>query len=115
MSPEADPYLTQGRVQFESSTTKDLIHVARVDTQRVNGNLLKVILTLRNTTKKNLWVDIRTTFLDEGRHVLDQTNWEPTLLQARTVSEYNCTSLNNRAADYQIILRKPNQTSLQLP
>lgn len=115
MSPEENPYLSQGRIQFESSTTKDLIHIARVDTKRVGSGLLKVIVTLRNRTKKNLWADVRTSFLDKDRHVLESTNWEPILLEARTVSEYTCTSLSDLAADYQIIIRKPKESSLNMP
>lgn len=115
MSPEPSPFLSQGRVQFESSTTKDIVHIARVDTKRVGSGLLKVIVTMRNTTKNNLWADIRTTFLDEDKHVLEKTNWEPILLEARTVSEYTCTSLSNSAADYQIIIRKPKTSSLRMP
>lgn len=114
LSHEANPHLTQGRVQFESSTTKHLLRVVRVDSERLNGGLLKIHLTIRNTDKKNLWADIRTTFLDDRQHVLDSTNWEPILLQGRTVTEYTCTSLSNRAADYQIIIRKPKKTSTGL-
>ena len=113
--PEANPYLTQGRIQYESSGTKYVLEVVRVDTQRVGGGLLKVIVTFRNTTKENLWADMRTTFLDKGAHVLEQTNWEAVLCDARTVTEYTCTSLSNRAADYQIIVKKPKKTKLSLP
>ena len=109
---EANPYLSQGRIQFESSTTKKIVKVTRVDTERLPTGLLKIFVTLRNTTKNNLWADIRTTFLDDKKHILEQTNWEPILLDARTVSEYTCTSLSNRAVDYQIIIRKPKKTSL---
>lgn len=115
MSPEENPYLSQGRIQFESSTTKDIIHVVRVDINRPAGGLLKVIVTLRNRTKDNLWADIRTTFLDADNHVLESTNWEPILLSARTVTEYTCNSLSNQATDYQIIIRKPKKTSLSMP
>ena len=115
LSSEDNPYLTQGRIQFESSTTKHLIRIARVDTKRVGSGLLKVIVTMRNTTKKNLWADMRTTFLDSDNHKLESTNWEPILLEARTVTEYTCTSLSNLAADYQIIIRKPKKTSLNMP
>ena len=115
LTPEAHPYLEQGRIQFESSTTKHVIQIVRVDTQRVTGGLLKVVVTMRNLTKKNLWADVRTTFLDADRHVLEQTNWEPTLLDSRTVSEYTCTSLSDRAADYQVLIRKPKKTELDMP
>lgn len=115
LKPEDNPYLSQSRVQFESHLTDTIVHVVRTDSERVGKGLLKVTLTLRNRTKSNLWVDIRTTFLDAKNHVLEQTNWEPILLDRRTVSEYTCTSLSNQATDYQIIIRKPSKSSLEMP
>ena len=109
MVQEQDPYLSQGRIQFESSRIKYVLQVARVDTARVGSGLLKVTVTFRNTTKENVWIEVRTTFLDADKHVSEQTNWEPVLLDARTVTEYGCTSLNSRAADYQIIIRRPKK------
>jgi hypothetical protein len=108
---EDNPYLQQGRIQFENSTMGELIHIARVDTERVNGGMLKVIVTVRNLKKDNFWSEFRTTFLDERGHVLEQTNWEPIELNARTLSEYTCTSINSRAADYQIVVRNPAKTT----
>ena len=116
LRPEGAPYLEQGRVQFEDRWTADHVKVVQdPTTDRVGAGLLKVTLTLRNTTKDNLWCDVRTTFLDNRGHVLEQTNWEPVLLDFRTVSEYTCTSMGAQAADYQIIIRKPNKSSLNLP
>lgn len=112
--PELNPYVSEGRVQFESCTTQDSVHVVKVDTTRETGGLLKVYLTLRNLSRDQLWADIRTTFLDEAGHVLEQTNWEPTLLDRKTVSEYTCTSLSAKAADYQIVIRKPKKPSTNM-
>jgi hypothetical protein len=112
---ESSPFLTQDRIQFESHTTDAIVKVVRVDLQRVGSGLLKVILTLRNTTKKNLFTEIRTTFLDDKGHMLEQTNWEPIELNARTVTEYTCTSISPRAADYQVIIRKPAKTTFDKP
>ena len=112
---ENSPYLTQDRIQFESHTTDAIVKVVRVDLQRVGSGLLKVILTLRNTTKKNLFIETRTTFLDDKGHMLEQTNWEPIELNARTVTEYTCTSMSPRAADYQVIIRKPAKTVFDKP
>jgi hypothetical protein len=108
---QADPYLDRGHIQFEDHTTDMLVDVVGVDAQRMNGGLLKVIVTLRNKTSDNLFAEFRTTFLDAGHHVLEQTNWEPIELNARTASEYVCTSMSAKAADYQIIIRKPSKTS----
>ena len=115
LKPEENPYLTQSRIQFESHTTDQVVAIVRVDTERVGAGLLKVILTVRNKRKSNLFAEFRTTFLDDAGHVLEQTNWEPIELNARTVSEYTCTSMSTKAADYQIIIRKPAKTSYDLP
>ena len=108
---EDSPYLSQGRLQFENSKVKYVLQVARIDTQRVGSGLLKVTVTFRNTTKQNVWIDARTTFLDAQGHMLEQTNWEPVLLDARTVTEYTCTSMSTKAADYQVIVREPKKHS----
>ena len=113
-NPEANPYLEQGRIQYENSGTKYVLEVVDVDSKRITGELLQVIVTFRNTTKENLWADVRATFLDKDKHVLDQTNWEAVLFDARTVSEYKCTSMSNKAVDYQIIVKKPKKTSLDI-
>jgi hypothetical protein len=105
-------YLDQGHVQFESSHSHRYIKVENVDPQRTSNGLLKVTLTLRNLKKQNLWVDIRTTFLDERGHVVEQTNWEPTLLDARTISEYTCTSMGKQVVDYQVVIRRQEKTTL---
>ena len=108
---EDNPHLEQGRVQFINARTKYTIQVAKVDAERVNGGLLKIYLTVRNTAKENVWADIRTTFLDEKNHVLEQTNWEPTFFEARTVGEYTCTSMSSKAVDYQILVKLPDKSS----
>jgi len=115
LHPEDNPYLSQGRIQFESGLAKYTVQIVRVDSERVGSGLLRIILTVRNTTKKNLWAEFRTTFLDERQHVLEQTNWEPIELNARTVTEYTCTLMSTRAADYQVIIRKPAKTSFDKP
>jgi len=115
LKPEDKPFTTQGRIQYESSGTKYVLEVVRVDSKRTNGGLLKLIVTFRNTTKENLFADVRTTFLDADAHVLEKTNWEAVLFDARTVTEYTCVSLSSQAADYQIIVKKPKKSSLDMP
>ena len=112
---ESDPYLREGRIQFESGTTPFLVDVVRIDSGRNPGGLLEIVATLRNKAKSPLWLDVRTTFLDAKGHVLEKTNWQPVQLDARTVTEYSCRSLGAAAADYQIILRKPDKSSRDLP
>jgi len=87
----------------------------RVDADRVGSGLLKLTVTCRNVTKSNLFAEFRTTFLDDKGHVLEQTNWEPIELNAKTISEYVCTSMSSKAADYQVIIRRPDKTSFNKP
>lgn len=116
LKPEADPYLRQGRVQFEDRWTASHVKVVREpDTKRLPGGSLKVTLTLRNLTDDNLWCPIKTTFLDADHHELpDQTNFEPTMLGRSTVTEYTVTSFSDKAADYQIIIKKGMKTNRRL-
>ena len=102
-----NPFLEKGRLQFEDVWMSLKIHVDRIDTTRVGDGLLKVIMTLKNQDTKPLWVDVRTIFLDGNNHLLEETNWEPIFLEAKTFTEYSCTSLGRDAKDYQIIIKKP--------
>lgn len=116
MHTEEQPYHEEGRIQFQSATTKHLLQIVRVDPQRQAGTgLLDLIVTIRNKTKKDLWVDTRVTFLDEDGHVLEQTNWMPVHLDPRTVSEHRWTSLSEGAHDYQIVFKKPAESTRDLP
>ena len=116
LRPEAAPFIKEGRIQFDDSGTKDKIKVVRAaDPERMAGGLVKVVVTLRNVTDRNLWCPIRTTFLDAQSHVLgsDQTPWEEFLVEAGTVAEYKVNSMSSEAADYQIIIRKPAHSTLR--
>lgn len=112
---EERPFHTEGRIQFQSSTTKHLLQVTRVDARRAIGDLLELIVSIRNLTKKDLWVDTRVAFIDKNGHLLKETNWMPIHLDPRTVSEHRWTSFSDRAQDYQIIFKKPGESSRELP
>jgi hypothetical protein len=94
----------ESRVQFENFTLNHAINVVRVDTRRVEGGLLKIFVTLRNTGNHDRWIKARTTFLDADGHQLEQTNWEPLYIDRRNVVEYTCVSFSDRAEDYQLLI-----------
>ncbi len=52
MAPEANPYVTQGRIQFESSTTKDIVNVVGIESERIGSGLLKIYVTFQNLAKR---------------------------------------------------------------
>lgn len=78
--------------------------------ERTGTGLLRVRLALRNRTRDNIWVDIRTVFTDEKGLEFEKTNWEPFCCTARTVETYETVSLGANARDYQVIIRDPRES-----
>lgn len=106
-----DPYLEKGRVQWNSSNLEHLLVIEKLAADRTASGLLRVRMILRNKAKEDIWVDVRTTFLDDTRFPKEQTNWEPTCCTARTQTTYEAVSLGSQVADYQIIIRDPRKAS----
>jgi len=104
------PYQHQTRVQWNSSGLKSLLAIDKADVERTDTGLLRVRLALRNRTRDNIWVDIRTVFTDEKGFELEKTNWEPFCCTARTVETYETVSLGANARDYQLIIRDPRES-----
>lgn len=110
---ERCPYLSEGNIQYERPLTHNILQVVKYDEKKTAEGIEKIFVTLRNVTRNALWVDIRTTFLDSDCHVLEQTNWEPTRLDPRTVTEYTCTPLSETSADFQVLIRLPRKQSFR--
>ncbi len=110
-----NPFLADGRIQFEGWFAMNDAEINRVDTKRLPSGHLQLYVDIRNHHPDTLFAEIRTTFLDESRHVLDQTNWQKVQLDPQTVTQYSCTSMSPKAADYQVIIRKPDKTSYTRP
>ena len=106
---EPCPFLSEGNIQYERPLTKHILQVVKYDRKDAAGGIEKIYVTLRNLSKSALWVDIRTTFLDSDCHVLEKTNWEPTRLDARTVSEYTCTPIGDASSEFQVLIRLPKK------
>lgn len=106
---ERSPYVSEGSIQYERPLTQNILRVVKYDRTGSADGIEKIFVTLRNLTRSALWVDIRTTFLDSDGHVLEQTNWEPTRLDPRTVTEYTSTPLGETSADFQVLIRLPKK------
>jgi len=103
------PYGQKGRVQWNDSNLKNLLTIEEAVADRTDGGLLRVRMIVRNRRAEDLWVDVRTTFLDEGGFPKEQTNWEPVCCTARTQTTYQTVSLGSQVADYQVIIRNPRK------
>lgn len=106
-----NPYQVKGRIQWNSSGIKHVLAVENAERSRTETGLLRVRLVLRNKTKKDVWVDIQTTFTDEGGFEKEKTNWEPIVCTARTQTTYEVVSLGTQVHDFQILIREPKDFS----
>ena len=109
-----NPYLGKGRIQWNSTSLKSHLDIEKALADRTDSGLLRVRMIVRNRTKHDVWVDVRTTFLDEKGFPREQTNWEPICCTARTQTTYQAVSLGSQATDYQVIIRDPRKQA-ELP
>ena len=104
------PYQENTRLQWNSSKLPLMLTIDRAAADRTETGLLRVRLAIRNKTRENLWIDIRTVFTDKTGFELEKTNWEPFCCTARTVETYETVSLGSQAHDYQVIIRDPKES-----
>ena len=108
-----NPYQAKGRIQWQSSKLKHTLAIDAADVNRTETGLFRVRLAIRNKTRKDIFVDIRTLFTDEAGFEREKTNWEPICCTARTQTQYETVSLGAEVHDYQIIIRDPKDFAWQ--
>jgi len=99
-----------GRVLLESSMTKHNVKVARQESDRIEGGLLRVRTLLDNKEKENVWVDIQVVWKDATGFKVYETNWAPLMLPARYVSTHEIVSMRADVADYEYRIRGGSKT-----
>ena len=104
------PYQEQTRLQWNSSKLASMLTIDRAAADRTETGLMRIRLAIRNKTRKNIWIDIRTVFTDQSGFEVEKTNWEPFCCTARTVETYEAVSLGTQAHDYQVIIRDPKES-----
>jgi hypothetical protein len=103
------PYQAKSRVQWYSSNLKPLLEIDKADAERTTDGRLRIRLAIRNQTRKDIWVDIRTLFTDAKGFECEKTNWEPICLTARVDTTYEVFSLGTQVSDYQVVIRDPRK------
>ena len=99
-----------GRVLLESSITKHNVKVARQESDRIEGGLLRVRTLLDNKEKENVWVDIQVVWKDATGFKVYETNWAPLMLPARYVTTHEIVSMRADVADYEYRIRGGSKT-----
>jgi len=109
----SNPYQAKGRIQWNSSKLKRTLTIDAAAVDRTESGLLRVRLAIRNKTRQDIFVDIRTLFTDEDGFEKEKTNWEAICCTARTPSQYETVSLGADVHDYQVIIRDPKDFNWQ--
>jgi len=99
-----------GRVLLESSMTRHNLKVARQESDRIEGGLLRVRTLLDNKEKENVWVDIQVVWKDAAGFKVYETNWAPLMLPARYVTTHEIVSMRADVADYEYRIRGGSKT-----
>ena len=99
-----------GRVLLESSMTRHNVKVARQESDRIEGGLLRVRTLLDNKEKENVWVDIQVVWKDATGFKVYETNWAPLMLPARYVTTHEIVSMRADVADYEYRIRGGSKT-----
>jgi uncharacterized protein YcfL len=96
-----------GRILLEDGHLGRVIQMVRQDSDRIDGDLLRVRTEIRNRTDDDLWVDVQMVWKDEQGYELYATNWAPLFLPARYVTKHEVASLRPDVVDYELRLRNP--------
>ena len=99
-----------GRVLLESSVTTHNVKIARQESDRVEGGLLRIRTLLDNKEKQNVWVDIQVVWKDAKGFKVYETNWAPLMLPARYVTTHEIVSMRADVADYEYRVRGGSKT-----
>jgi hypothetical protein len=73
---------------------------------RLPSGSLQVKVVLQNVKNSDLWCDVRVEFHDQTGNVVEEGNWEPMLFERRAEKTIERKSIDPRAADYRILVRK---------
>jgi len=99
-----------GRVLLESSMTTHNIKIARQESDRIEGGLLRIRTLIDNKEKENVWVDIQVVWKDAQGFKVYETNWAPVMLPARYVTTHEIVSMRADVADYEYRVRGGSKT-----
>lgn len=102
-----------GRVLLESGTTKHNVLVARQESDRIEGGLLRIRTLLDNKEKENVWVDIQVVWKDAQGFALYETSWAPFMIPARYTKTHEIVSINPQAADYEYRVRQASKAEIK--
>jgi len=102
-----------GRVLLEGFTVSQYVSVLRQESDRVEGDLLRVRTELKNRKKENIWVDIQVVWKDAKGFSLYETSWAPFMIPARYTKTHEIVSINPQAADYEYRVRQASKAEVK--
>ena len=97
---------TPGKVVFLDGLNSKS-QIVRQISDRIEGDLLRIRTQLRNTTRKDLWVDVQIVWKADDGFELYKTNWAPLHLPVGTTAQHEIVSMRSDVANYEYRIRKP--------
>ena len=103
---------SSGRVLMQSGTdVGHHVRVVRQESDRLEGDLLRVRTDLKNKVMEDIWIDIQVVWKDAKGFKLYETNWAPLMIPARFTKTHEVVCMQPAAADYEFRVRKPRKTT----
>jgi len=100
-----DPH-ARGQIHFVDPDLQDRTAARQVNLSRDEGDLLHVMVPIRNTTNEYQYIEYRVTFFDRNKQVLTQSAWLRKDLAPNTPDQVTANSTSPRADDVQVDFRK---------
>jgi hypothetical protein len=106
IEPMSAPVQEESIVTFLDLPLQLWLRITAQQATRTDGGLLQARLKIENFLDTDRWIDIQVIFRDKEGFEVEKTNWEPTMLHRRKVTDYQINSLGAKPVDFRILIRE---------
>lgn len=103
-----DPIHATEKVILLDRYHKTNLKVVKSKIEKLPSGQMEVVLEMENRNNDSIPTDIQVTFLSADGYELEKSGWTAFRFEHHDVSTFRATSLNDKASDYRITIRKPN-------
>ena len=100
------PLESTGNLVYLDAALTTQIPCEHLSAERLPSGRLRVRASFFNEQNHTAECQLKIKFKDEGGQVVEDTGWMPLLLPRRESVDFDQTSLNDRASQYVVMLRK---------
>ena len=88
------------------SRVQDSVTCPGVEEGRTNDGRLQIAANIRNRENRRLEVQVQCVFKDQSGFAVDETPWQPLILNENGIETVRFVAMNNRATDYTVRVRE---------